>query len=42
LNFALFGFDQGFNGILPGAGGDAIVRACKVCLGDLEVQNGLA
>ena len=42
LNFALFGFDQGFNGIPPGAGGDAGVRAGKVCPGDLKVQNGLA
>ena len=41
MNFALFGFDQGFNGILPGAGGDAVVRADKVCPGDLEVENGL-
>ena len=39
---APLGVDQGFNGVLPGAGGDAVVRAREVRLGNLEVQNGLA
>ncbi len=36
------GAGKAFNRLLPGARGDAIVGACEIRLGDLQVQHGLA
>jgi hypothetical protein len=38
---SLFGGDERFNGVLPGTGGNAIVRADQIRLGDLQVEDGL-
>ena len=37
----LFGVGQCLDGVLPGAGGDAIVCAGQICLGDLQIERGL-
>ena len=33
---------QCVNGVLPRPGGNAVVGACEVCLGNLEIEHGLA
>ena len=38
----VFGAGEAFNGILPCPGGHAVVRACEIRLGDLQVEDGLA
>src|SRR5439155_11928053 len=39
---SLLGVGQRLDGLLPGAGGDAVVSASEVGFGDLEIQHGLA
>jgi hypothetical protein len=38
----LLGVGEGFNGLLPGARGNAVVGAGQIRLGDLQVEHGLA
>ena len=37
-----FGAGEAFDGVLPGAGGNAFVAAGEIRLGDLQIEHGLA
>ena len=39
---SLLGVGEGFNGVLPGAGGNAVVGAGQIRLGDLQIEHRLA
>ena len=38
----MLGVGQGLKRLLPGSAIDAIVTACEIGFGDLEIENGLA
>ena len=39
---SLLGVGESFNGVLPGARGNAAVGACQIRLGDLQIEHWLA
>ena len=38
---SLFGVGEAFNGVLPGARGNAVISAGQIRLGDLQIEHGL-